>query len=526
MEGSVSGVDLSELMQARQELDQERGIETDPNMYQNYNPNRAREELDDLKNEVQEESVSNEQETDYSAENLTENQAFESEPSTNQLQTTDSQNEESTLTDLSYKQKDFSVYDSFSSFEIPDNSNTQTQEDDGYELQDYSNDSEVLPEPTIKNEEQQIQSTEINETDYNSNNIEKEDDAKEDDELQVSSQDDIEKETEPEINLEENDSEDDITENEIQNNVQENEEKISKLITQTRSNFSNEELNMTNEIIRNSKLEPIKKCRFIDIIGTEEFKNSGKLSYVLGKDEKGETKFGKLDKLYNSVIFSNENRNVTNLIYDMLFSLMLKNSTKELNLVVCDYVENSELQNLNSSSHMLFNRVPKNNKEILDIVAEVGSQVEKRYNLLAQAKVKSIEQYNSQSITNGFEKMPYILFIYNNFAESVKLDEGEKIMSSIYQLLRLGRMVGLYFIIVSDGIIENEKINYNLTTRIGFKTETESSSVLEIGNEKLSEIDDDEEIIVLPIETGRTMRLTVPRLNEIEMNLILKHIEG
>lgn len=37
MEKSVGGVDLDELMKARQELDQERGIETDPNMYSDYN---------------------------------------------------------------------------------------------------------------------------------------------------------------------------------------------------------------------------------------------------------------------------------------------------------------------------------------------------------------------------------------------------------------------------------------------------------------------------------------------------------
>ena len=37
MEKSVGGVDLEELMRARQELDQERGVETDPDMYNDYN---------------------------------------------------------------------------------------------------------------------------------------------------------------------------------------------------------------------------------------------------------------------------------------------------------------------------------------------------------------------------------------------------------------------------------------------------------------------------------------------------------
>ena len=40
MDKNVGSVDLAELMKAREELNQERGIETDPDMYKNYNPNR------------------------------------------------------------------------------------------------------------------------------------------------------------------------------------------------------------------------------------------------------------------------------------------------------------------------------------------------------------------------------------------------------------------------------------------------------------------------------------------------------
>ena len=41
MDKKVGSVDLDELRKAREELNQEIGVETDPDMYSDYNPNRA-----------------------------------------------------------------------------------------------------------------------------------------------------------------------------------------------------------------------------------------------------------------------------------------------------------------------------------------------------------------------------------------------------------------------------------------------------------------------------------------------------
>ena len=51
MEKNVGSVDLDELLKARQELNSERGIETDPNMYKDYNPNRKKEEAEQREGE-------------------------------------------------------------------------------------------------------------------------------------------------------------------------------------------------------------------------------------------------------------------------------------------------------------------------------------------------------------------------------------------------------------------------------------------------------------------------------------------
>ena len=167
MEGNVSGVDLSELMQARQELNQELGIETDPNMYSDYNPNRAREELE---KQQAEDLQSEAKDIDY--------QNYEPEPendfdgqSQNDLNSsvtkTDTSNDSgiSNITDFSYTQKDFNVYDSFSQFEIAENANVKIQD-----VNEVVNDNDLAQEHVssdnsieLKNEELKPQSNELKE---------------------------------------------------------------------------------------------------------------------------------------------------------------------------------------------------------------------------------------------------------------------------------------------------------------------------------------------------------------------------
>ena len=53
MDKNVSGVDLEELLKAREELDKERGVETDPNLYSGYDNNRASEDSEQKEGSIE-----------------------------------------------------------------------------------------------------------------------------------------------------------------------------------------------------------------------------------------------------------------------------------------------------------------------------------------------------------------------------------------------------------------------------------------------------------------------------------------
>lgn len=129
MEKNVGSIDLEELKKAREELNQERGIETDPNMYANYNPNRNEEQSSypSAEAEIQQETLP-EQDEDLDIVNMIDNIMSENTEESSEVENTEFNldlNPEASIPDEAPVQPEvddapinFSIYDKFADFEI------------------------------------------------------------------------------------------------------------------------------------------------------------------------------------------------------------------------------------------------------------------------------------------------------------------------------------------------------------------------------------------------------------------------
>lgn len=270
----------------------------------------------------------------------------------------------------------------------------------------------------------------------------------------------------------------------------------------------------------------IEAVDFVDIISTEEFKSTDNLSYVLGKDELGTIHYGNLRDFYNMVIYSKDNNSALSAVHSVLVSLILKNSTSDINFVICDSKADSKLQVYNKSSYMYFNRLAKTNKEILDTLIEISKELEERYKILAAAGVKSIEQYNVIAKNDNLKQLPYIVTVFNNYTKSMQLAESDKINTILYQILKLGRIVGLYLIIVGNTKIKSDDINYNLPTRLSFKMSDEEDSLSMLGEGGAEALETDDEFLLLSLDSQKPVHLKVPNVSAKELEVLIKNIEG
>ena len=271
------------------------------------------------------------------------------------------------------------------------------------------------------------------------------------------------------------------------------------------------------------KIEPF---NFIDVISTDEFKEEDKFSYLLGKNEEGELVYGHLKDTCGTAVFTRNEDVVFSGFSSILLSLLLKNTPEEMQFVVCDAMFDSEFDVFENSSYMYFNRVAKNNREIVDTLVELSKEIEARYNNLVYAGVKTISSYNLQAEERGTEKMPYIVVFINNYAKMSQFLDSERINTCIYNILKFGRIVGVYVMLASAGEIERREINHNLPTRIAYKTEDELDSVRAIGSEGAENLTDENDFLYSTVYDEEVHHLKVANLTKKEIELVIENLEN
>lgn len=303
-------------------------------------------------------------------------------------------------------------------------------------------------------------------------------------------------------------------------------EEIQKLERQVQTGELDEEGEEVDETPETASTYPkIEPYNFVDVISTDEFKDSDKLTYVIGKDEQGVMHYGNLRDNYNVVTFGRENEYTHNFVHSMLLSLILKNTINEVNFVICDSKADSKFEVYNKSSYMYFNRIAKTNKEILDILIELNKELEERYKLLAEIGVKSIEQYNIIAKNDNLKPLPYIVTVFNNYSKAIQLTESDKINTCLYQILKFGRIAGMYIILVANNTIMSNEINYNLPTRVSFKCEDSEMSLATLGEDGAESLAKDGDFLFSTVGAEGLVHLKVASLTANEIELLIENIE-
>jgi len=342
--------------------------------------------------------------------------------------------------------------------------------------------------------------------------------------------------------------------NEISNNDEENNESVE---SQDESNLEQEtDVENENEIVQNQEEEidenaefdedyadeeyhykpvesnkkespyiEIKDYGFINAISNSQFKDSDKLEFLLGKNEDDMQVFADLERGYNMAIFNyGENENSFTLINTIILSLMLKNNPDEFKMVICDSNDNSKYDIYKDSSYLL-NEIAKDNNKILDTLISLNQELESRYKIIASLNASSIENYNDIAEREQFSKLPYVITFVLNYSRMSTLDNSYRINSLIQSLLKFGRLAGIYVILETYDNDLNDGLNYNLSSRISFKTDIEEDSIYSVGTAGAEMLADVNDILYSKIDAN-PVHLKVPNLTEKELKLIIQNIEN
>ena len=208
---------------------------------------------------------------------------------------------------------------------------------------------------------------------------------------------------------------------------------------------------------------------FYDIVSKDEFKNStDPLTIALGLDIDGLGVYSSISKMPHGLVAGATGSGKSVCINTILMSLLFKYSPDDLKLMLID-PKMVELSSYNDLPHLI-------TPVITDAkIATAGlkwavEEMEKRFVLFSNERVRDIKSYNEKALREELETMPYIVIIVDELADLMMV-ASSSVEEAIMRLTQKARACGIHLIIAtqrpSTDVVKGT-IKSNIPTRIAF----------------------------------------------------------
>ncbi len=228
--------------------------------------------------------------------------------------------------------------------------------------------------------------------------------------------------------------------------------------------------------------------RLFGILNSKHWSQSAApLAFAVGKDIAGEAVVGELNKMPHLLIAGQTGSGKSVMINTLLTSLLYRNSPADMKLILVD-PKQVEMAPYEDIPHLLTPVITAPEKCISALKWAVN-EMERRYTLLAEEKVRDIKSYNDRQRANG-ESMPYIVIVIDELADLMML-AARDVEALIVRLAQKARAVGIHLVLATQRPsvdVITGLIKANVPARIAFTvaSQIDSRTILDqMGAEKL-----------------------------------------
>lgn len=218
---------------------------------------------------------------------------------------------------------------------------------------------------------------------------------------------------------------------------------------------------------------------FGNVVDTDEFINSpDPLKVAVGLNIDGDVVYNDIAKMPHGLIAGTTGSGKSVCVNGFLISLLLKNSPKDLKLMLID-PKMVEFATYNEIPHLVTPVIndPK--------IAALGlkwcvDEMERRYLLLAQSRAKDIISYNEKAKANpGLEHMPYLVVVIDELADLMMVASND-VEDAIKRLTAKSRACGIHLLVATQRPttdVVKGTIKANIPTRFAFRVSSIPDSV-------------------------------------------------
>lgn len=218
------------------------------------------------------------------------------------------------------------------------------------------------------------------------------------------------------------------------------------------------------------------------------------LTFAVGKDISGRAVVANLAKMPHLLIAGTTGSGKSVMTNTLITSLLYRNAPSDMKLIIVDpkQVEMAQYQDI---PHLLTPIITQTEKALSAMKWAVG-EMERRYSLMAEEKVKNIADYNAKMAKTALEnpekegKMPYIVVIIDEMADLMMM-AGKDLEMLIVRIAQKGRAAGIHLVLATqrpEVKVITGLIKANIPGRIAFAVGSQMDSRIMLdqgGAEKL-----------------------------------------
>jgi S-DNA-T family DNA segregation ATPase FtsK/SpoIIIE len=260
---------------------------------------------------------------------------------------------------------------------------------------------------------------------------------------------------------------------------------------------------------------------FREVLDAKSFWNSGKLSIGLGVDIAGEVVVTDLGKMPHLLVAGATGSGKSVCVNTMIMSVLYKAFPDEVKFIMID-PKMVELSMYNGIPHLMAPVVTEA-KKAAGVLHMVVNEMERRYKLFAEARVRDREKYNEQ-LTEG-EPLPFIVVIIDELADLMMVAPVE-VEDSICRLAQMARATGIHLVVATQRPsvdVITGLIKANIPSRIAFavSSQVDSRTILDtVGAERLLGKGD---ALFSPVGSMKPLRVQGALVIEKEIEAVIKH---
>ncbi|GAA7243066.1 DNA translocase FtsK [Helicobacter pylori] len=264
-----------------------------------------------------------------------------------------------------------------------------------------------------------------------------------------------------------------------------------------------------------------------EILESELFQKSrSPLTLALGKDIVGNPFITDLKKLPHLLIAGTTGSGKSVGVNAMILSLLYKNPPDQLKLVMIDpkMVEFSIYADI---PHLL-TPIITDPKKAIGALQSVAKEMERRYSLMSEYKVKTIDSYNEQAPNNGVEAFPYLIVVIDELAD-LMMTGGKEAEFPIARIAQMGRASGLHLIVATQRPsvdVVTGLIKTNLPSRVSFRVGTKIDSKVILDTDGAQSLLGRGDMLFTPPGANGLVRLHAPFATEDEIKKIVDFIKA